>query len=191
MRNYRLLLLLAALLGGCSWLIPDREKQYLQARQLPPLKLPADTGSADRGIQPPPPAVPAQTPPPLPTVPNSTAPYIELAQPFTEAWVSTLKALNRLRLEITERDPDRGRIGIVYTPAEEELAEPGGWWEDILYFFTGAGTLREENYQLLLQPSDDTTRLYLLDSEGKPRTDPLTMDLLERLKQTLATLPQS
>ncbi len=183
------LLFVLAVLGGCAWLVPDREQEYLQARQLPPLKLPAevDTGLT---IQPPP-ALPTQPPPLLPTAPADTAPYIELKQPFAAAWVTTLKALNLLRLELTGRDLQRGSLELVYTPAEQELAEDRGWWEDLLYFLPGAQTPREQKYRLLLQPIDRATRLYLLDPGGKPRTDQTTLGLLEQLKQALATLSPS
>lgn len=184
----RWLLLVPAVFGGCAWLVPDREKEYLKARQLPPLKLPAELNTAAGLTIQPPLAVPAQPPPLLPTAPADTAAYIELNQPFASAWVTTLKALNLLKLELTRRDLQRGSLEFVYTPLEQELAEDRGWWEDLLYFIPGAETVREQKYQLLLQPVDSATRLYLLDADGKPRTDQTTLDLLEQLKQTLATL---
>lgn len=184
------LLLVPAVLGGCAWLVPDREKEYLQARQLPPLKLPAEVNPASSLTIPPPLAVPTQPPPLLPTAPADTAPYLELNQPFAAAWVTTLKALNLLRLELTGRDPQRGSLELVYTPAEQELAEDRGWLGDLLYFITGAETPREQKYQLLLQPVDSATRIYLLDPKGKPRADQTTLGLLEQIKQTLATLSQ-
>lgn len=185
-------LFVAAWLTSCAWLVPDREREYLSVRPLPPLKLPAESVGLSPTIQPPA-AVPAQPPPPLPTAPADAAAFIELNQPFQAAWVTTLKALNLLRLEQTGRDPERGILRLVYTSSavEEELAQDRGWLGDLLYFFTATETLREQKYQLLLQPSDSTTRLYLLDPEGRPRTDEATLELLERLKQTLATLAQS
>ncbi len=185
----RWLLFVPSVLGGCAWLVPDREQEYLQARQLPPLKLPAEVDTS-LTIQPPP-ALPTQPPPLLPTAPDDTVPYIELKQPFAAAWVTTLKALNLLRLELTGRDLTQGSLEFLYTPAEQELATDRGWLGDLLYFITGAETLREQKYRLLLQPQDRTTRLYLLDPEGKPRTDQTSLGLLEQLKQALATLSPS
>lgn len=185
------LLFVPAVLGGCAWLVPDREQEYLKARQLPPLKLPTEINAGATLTIQPPQALPTQPPPPLPTALTATTPYIELNQPFAEAWVTTLKALNLLRLELTQRDPQQGSLELVYTPAEQELAEDRGWREDLLYFITGAGALREEKYQLLLEPAGNATRLYLLDREGKPRTDQTTLNLLEQIKQTLATLTHS
>ncbi|MFN3920015.1 MAG: outer membrane protein assembly factor BamC [Methylohalobius sp.] len=184
------LLLVPAVLGGCAWLVPDREQEYLKARQLPPLKLPTEIHSGATLTIQPPQALPTQSPPPLPPA-LTTAPYIELNQPLAEAWVTTLKALNLLRLELIKRDPQQGSLELVHTPAEQELAEDRGWREDLLYFITGAGALREEKYRLLLVPAGNATRLYLLDREGKPRTDRTTLNLLEQIKQTLATLTHS
>lgn len=185
------LLLVPAVLGGCSWLAPDREQEYLKVRRLPPLKLPTEIDAGATLTIQPPHALPTQPPPLAATTLTATALYIELNQPLAEAWVTTLKALNLLRWELTKRDPQQGSLELVHTPAEQELAEDRGWQEDLLYFITGAGALREEKYRLLLVPAGNATRLYLLDREGKPRTDQTTLNLLEQLKQTLATLAPS
>ncbi len=182
--------LLATLLGGCSWLVPDKEKELLAVQPLPPLKLPpASRTLPELEAVKPPPAVP---PPPRPDTrqPLETL-YLDLPQPFAEAWVHTLQALDRLRLEITGRDPDRGILRIVESAAEAKLAQDRGWWEDLLYFFGKGAQLREREYQLVLQPADDHTRLFLLDAAGRPLQDERARRLLARLQQTLATLETS
>ncbi|MCX8049447.1 MAG: outer membrane protein assembly factor BamC [Methylohalobius sp.] len=178
-------------LASCTYLVPDREQEYAQVRPLPPLKWP-DTLEASPQLINPPPVVPNPPPPSLAPTSAGTVPFIELDQPFQTAWVTTLKALNLLRLELSGRDAERGILYLIYTPpaAETELAVDRNTWEDLAYFVTGNKTAGEQKYQLLLQPNDNTTRLYLLDLEGKPRTDRITLELLERLKQTLSGLTQ-
>ena len=159
---------------------------------LPPLKLPKDliepqTPSLEE-IEPPS-VIPSQEPSvPLSEVTDTAAHYIELPQPFAPAWADVITALNRLAIEITEMDANRGLIRIIHSSTEEELAQDRGFWEDLLYFFTGEGKLHEQEYQLLLAPVDDHSRLYILDDEGNPIDDPVTLQLLQDLKQTLATL---
>lgn len=183
----RLIWLLLAILNGCSWLVPDKEKEYLlHPEQLPPLRLPEKTARAPRlEALKPPPALPSQPPPPLAPPQVGKAPFIELPQPFPEAWVSAIKALDRERLEIVERDPERGVLRFLHTEAQAELAQDRGIWEDLLYFFGKGARLREREYQLVLQPVEGKTRLYLFDAKGLPLTDPETMKLLERLQHAL------
>lgn len=187
----RTILIVLVGLTGCTWLVPDREQEYLKVRPLPPLKLPAELPAAPSAAIQPPIASPVQPPPSAPQASTLDAPYIELNQPIAQAWVSTLKALNLLRLELTRRNLQQGSLDIVYTSKETELSEDRGTLEDLLYFFTGAGKLHEEKYRLQLEPVGNTTRIYLLDTEGKPGTSKTALDLLERLKQTLATLTPS
>ncbi len=186
----RLLWLLLAMLTGCAWLVPDKEKEYLlHPRQLPPLRLPESSDQIPRleALEPEP-AVPTQPPPPLAPPQVGQAPFIELPQPFSQAWVSAIKALNRERLEISDRDPRRGVLRFLHSTAEAELAQDRGIWEDLLYFFGKGARLREREYQLVLQPDgDDKTRLYLFDLQGRPLTDPEAMKLLRRLRHALET----
>ncbi|GAB6068434.1 hypothetical protein JCM13664_17540 [Methylothermus subterraneus] len=180
------LLLLPAVLGSCAWLVPDREQEYRKVRPLPALKLPAELDTSPALTVQPPAALPEQPPSAALSAP-ANAPYIELDLPFASAWARTLKALNLLKLEPVGRDLKAGHLELIYTQEKQNLAEDRGLWEDLLYFVTGKA-MREEKYLLLLEPIDDRTRLYLLDPEGRPRTDPSTLHLLERIKQTVATV---
>ncbi len=192
MHRYPWLLLLPALcLCGCSWLLPNREKEYLSVQPLPPLKLPPDLTQSQaptlEDIRPPA-VVPAESPSiPKPEGSDTSAHYIELPQPFSQAWISVIKALDRLSIEITDRDADRGVFHIIHSTTEQKLAQDRGMWEDLLYFFTGEGELHERRYQVLLAPAGDKTRIYLLDAKGNPIDDPETLELLEQLKKTLST----
>jgi len=184
------ILILALWVSGCSWLIPDREKEYLGVQPLPPLKLPPDLTRTDtptlESIRPPS-VIPSQ--PPAVEAPKDSAAsahFIELAQPYSESWLRLIKALDQLGIEITHHDAERGVLNILHSSTEEELGEDQGMWEDFLYFFTGEGKLHEREYQLLLTPAGDHTRLYVLDSDGHPSDDSQTLKLLERLQQSLA-----
>ncbi len=184
----RLCWLLAAVLTGCAWLVPDKEKEYLHhARQLPPLRIPESAPQTPRlEALGPAPAVPTRPPPPLAPPQVGKAPFIELPRPFSQAWVSAIEALNRERLEITDRDPRRGVLRFFHSEAEAELARDRGMWEDLLYFFGQGARLREHEYQLVLQPAgDEKTRLYLFDAAGRPLTDAEAMKLLKRLQHAL------
>ncbi len=185
----KLLCLVLAFLAGCAWLVPDKEKEYLlHPEQLPPLRLTEDATRIPRlEALKPPPAVPTRPPPPLAPPQVGKAPFIELPQPFSEAWVSTIKALNRERLEIIDRDPERGVLRILHSEAQAKLAQDRGIWEDLLYFFGKGARLRERGYQLVLQPVEGKTRLYLFDAKGLPLTDPEAIRLLERLQHALET----
>ncbi len=184
----RLCWLLLAMLTGCAWLVPDKEKEYLlHPRQLPPLRLPESIVQIPRlEALKPTPAVPTQPPPPLAPPQVGQAPFIELPQSFSQAWISAIEALDRERLEIIDRDPHRGVLRFFHSDAEAELAQDRGIWEDILYFFGKGARLREREYQLVLQPDgNDKTRLYLFDTRGRPLTDPVAMKLLRRLQRAL------
>ncbi len=184
----RLCWLLLAMLTGCAWLVPDKEKEYLlHPRQLPPLRLPESIVQIPRlEALKPTPAVPTQPPPPLAPPQVGQAPFIELPQSFSQAWISAIEALDRERLEIIDRDPRRGVLRFLHSEAEAELAQDRGIWEDILYFFGKGARLREREYQLVLQPAgDEKTRLYLFDTRGRPLTDPVAMKLLRRLQRAL------
>ncbi|BCX81348.1 outer membrane protein assembly factor BamC [Methylomarinovum caldicuralii] len=190
MTRLRFAPLIALLLSGCSWLVPDKEKELLAIRPLPALKLPPASGTVPtlEAVKPPP-VVP--TPPRIPATATLETLYIDLDQPFAEAWVHTLQALDRLELEITGRDPNRGVLHIIESAAEAELAQDRGWWGDLLYFFGRGAQLREREYQLVLQPAGDQTRLFLLDTDGRPLQDERARQLLQRLQRTLATTGSS
>jgi len=176
------LVLAAAVFAGCAWLVPDREREYLTVSELAPLRLPTATDSS--GL----PSLPEALPEPPPSTPSlpATAPYLKLDQPFAQAWVSVLKALNLLRLELVRQDLNQGSLEFFYTPQEAELAEDKGLKEDLLYFFTGTGKVRELRYRLQLVPQDHTTQVYLLDPEGNPpQTSETSLKLLKLLEQTL------
>ncbi len=180
------LVLVAAVFAGCAWLVPDREQEYLTLRELTPLKLPPATDSLVL-LESLPSALPVQPPSPASSLP-AAAPYLKLDKPFSEAWVSLLKALNLMRLELIRQDLNQGSLEFLYTPQEAELAEDKGLKEDLLYFFTGEGKLRERRYRLQLIPQDHTTLVYLLDPEGIPQTDETSLKLLKLLEQTLTPL---
>ncbi|GEM_PF-3574985 len=179
------------LLFGCSRLVPDHDKDYLTAQSLPPLKLPPDLASAPVAgaipareiIKTEPSEVTHETPPTV-----SEGGFIQLDQPFSKAWTMTLKALDRLKLEIFKRDRKQGIFRFIHSAAEKELAEDRGWWGDLMYFFTGEGKLREREYMLLLSPTDGVTRLYLLDDKGRPLSDSESLQLLHRIQEKLTEL---
>ncbi len=177
-------------MNGCSWLIPDREKEYLSVQPLPPLKLPEDLLDSQapslEEIEPPS-VIPSQEPSiPLSGATNASAHYIDLPHPFPQAWNDVIKALNHQAIDIIEMDADRGLIHIVHSSTGQELVQDQGLWEDLLYFFTGKGKLHEREYQLLLAPVETHTRLFILDEKGDPVDDPETLQLLQDLKNTLA-----
>ncbi|BCX88177.1 outer membrane protein assembly factor BamC [Methylomarinovum tepidoasis] len=182
-----LVLLIPLAFGSCSWLVSDKEKELLAVRPLPPLKLPP----ASRAV----PTLEAVKPPPaVPKPPRADAAatldtlYLDLQQPFADAWIHILQALDQLQLEIIGRDPERGVLRIIESAAETELAQDRGLWEDLLYFFGKGAKLREREYQLVLQPADGHTRLFLLDADGHPLQDERARRLLKRLQRTLATI---
>lgn len=189
------ILILTLGVSGCSWLIPDREKEYLGVQPLPPLKLPPDLTKTDtptlESIRPP--SVIPSRPAAVEAPPGSAASahFIELAQSYSESWIHLIKALNQLGIDITHQDAERGVLNILHSSTDEELLEDRGLWEDFLYFFSGEGKLHEREYQLLLTPAGDHTRLYVLDSDGQPIDDSETLKLLEQLQQTLANQTNS
>ncbi len=120
--------------------------------------------------------------------PVSEGGMIQLNQPFAKAWVMTLKALNRLKLEVFNRNRKQGIFRFIHSFMEHELAKDRGWWEDLMYFFTGEGKLREREYMLRLIPADGVTRLYLLDDKGNPLSDSASLQLLNHIRDKLTEL---
>lgn len=185
-------LLVSLLFSGCSWLAPDRDKAYLEAHQVPPLKLPPDLADAQIPgavtITTPPPEAAEEIPEPdtQPRPSDQEAPFIELRQPYGKAWPMTLKALNHLKLEVFDQNRRQGYFRFIHSRAEQQLEEDRGLWGDFLYFFTGAESLREREYTLRLYPAEGGTYLYLLDNEGNPMNDEESVKLLNRIQEKLA-----
>lgn len=180
-------------LPGCSWLVPDHDKDYLTASELPPLKLPSDLANAPVADAVPAPETPEKEslepePDHQSMPPVSEGGMIQLNQPFAKAWVMTLKALNRLKLEVFNRNRKQGIFRFIHSFMEHELAKDRGWWEDLMYFFTGEGKLREREYMLRLIPADGVTRLYLLDDKGNPLSDSASLQLLNHIRDKLTEL---
>jgi outer membrane protein assembly factor BamC len=196
-------------------LFPDKQKEYRYSSDIPPLEIPPDlTSSTIKGLpgrgegaqgaaaldggeaasaagsMPPGMAMPVRRTNAVVAVlakGDDDVPFVDVAAPFAETWNFVGRSLGRMQIEITEQNRS-DRQYFVYFGGEktDKPSEDAPWWQAILG--GGDGTQPDEQaeqFHVKLEPKDDHTHIYVLDSTNKPVLQGTGLRLLKKLRDTL------
>ena len=199
---------------------PDKQKEYRYSSEIPPLEIPPDLVGSSLGVEPPEqPVAEEAAEAPAAEAPQQGAPreyavvgkqapapegveqtaelirddkgaHIQVETSFAETWTMVEKALNRLTVEIKDRDRSQ-KVFYVYFSGEVRKAPERGWLSDLSYMFTGkAGSSGDEvEYRVHLEDTADTlTKIRVTDAAGEFQADGETMKLLRALHERIRNL---
>lgn len=212
-------LVLALSLGACSTIqsfFPDKQKEYRFSSEIPPLEIPPDLiGSSpelpdigETGA----PTAPmaggrddsALTESPIgkyrPISPDAeesatltqddTGACIVVEAPFVNVWTMTEKALNRLFLEVKDKDRS-DKVFFVYYSKDSKPFKPS-WTDDLLSPFRGSSRSNHENereYQIRLEEKGDLlTKIRILNSAGEVQSQGEGKNLLHNIHEKILRL---
>jgi uncharacterized lipoprotein len=202
-----------------SW-FPDKQKEYRYSSEIPPLEIPPDLVGSSLGVEPPEQPAADDTAetaateapqqgapreyavvgkqPPAPEGVEQTAElirddkgaHIQIETSFAETWTMVEKALNRLTVEIKDRDRSQ-KVFYVYFSGEVRKAPERSWLSDLGYMFTGrsGGGSDEQEYRVHLEDAADTlTTIRVTDAAGDFQAEGETMKLLQALHERIRNL---
>jgi uncharacterized lipoprotein len=174
------------LLASCS-VFPDKEEQYKQNSELPPLELPADLkkemesdfiGPAyNQVVQQ---DLPTETSKDsLDNTDNDTdniqlpilvdiilePVHIEFFDGYDQTWRTVGKVLAHMGLEVLDRDEDSGQYYVVYEEALEPV-EDGLW--SFLAFWRDENQFEEYDFRVKLIADENSTRVMIMDADEQP-----------------------
>jgi len=122
---------------------------------------------------------------------NSAVSSLQIDQPQKQAWRLVARALSRQRMEIVERNIDKGYFYVKYDP-QAIKPEDGSIWNEVTFLF-GDDPSNEQEYRLTLQEiAPQATEVTVQDSEGKTLSNATATALLKLITEGInQSLPES
>lgn len=119
---------------------------------------------------------------------DSTGAHIVIEAPFPNAWTMVEKAVNRMRIEIKDKDRSQ-KVLYVYYSENAKPFEPS-WTDDILSPFGGSKHRDDEReYQVRLEDLGDVlTKVRVFDSAGQAQSEGEGYHLLQTIQQKILVL---
>lgn len=100
------------------------------------------------------------------TVSNTAVSSLQIDQPQIQAWRLVARALSRQKIEIVERNQERGYFYVKYDPDEIKPAD-STLWDEMLFLF-GDDPSHEQEYRIsLLEVAPDATEVTVQNEAGK------------------------
>lgn len=124
---------------------------------------------------------------------NPAVSSLQIDQPGNQAWRLVARALSRQRIEIVERNIDKGYFYVKYDPNAIK-PEDGSIWDEVTFFF-GDDPSHEQEYRIsLLGIAPQASEVTIQDSEGKTLSNAVATALLklitDGINQELPENPQ-
>lgn len=197
-----------------SW-FPDKERDYQFTTEIPELIVPDDLKAGDLSRvavhhpepettpsaatladkQPEPIAesatsqaevgVAATTPSTSPVATTTGGSVLQIDQPMKQAGRIVARAMSRQKLEIVERNIDKGYFYVRYDPDATAVVDEDSIFDEIKFLF-GDDPSRELEYRITLQEiNPQLTELSVQNSEGKPLATRGANQLLKMITDTI------
>jgi outer membrane protein assembly factor BamC len=154
-----------ALLAACSQFFPDKEKDYVNSREIPALQTPPgmqaeqETAASEEVIVP---LTLSKTIEYVDQGENNT--YVRINSPFAHVWRLVGKALTERAVEITDKNRSIGTYYVQFDP-EVQTVSDGSFWDEFVFFFGGDAN-QELPYQVFLTESELGTDIFMRDQLG-------------------------
>lgn len=109
---------------------------------------------------------------------NPAVSSLQIDQPRNQAWRLVGKALSRQRVEVVERNLDKGYFYVKYDPKATK-PEDGSIWDEVTFLF-GDDPSHELEYRIsLLEIAPQVTEVTVQDSDGKTLSNEAATSLLK------------
>ncbi|AMK78964.1 MULTISPECIES: outer membrane protein assembly factor BamC [Methylomonas] len=116
------------------------------------------------------------------TAGSSGVSSLQIDQSATQAWWIVGKALSRQKLEVVERNMDKGYFFVKYDP-DAIKPEDGSIWDEITFLF-GDDPSQEQEYRVSLHQLDELlTEVTVQDSDGKTLSNAAATSLLRLITE--------
>lgn len=185
MNPSKLILISAITLSSaCSQFFPDKEKDYVYSREIPPLQIPPELEAEHLALQ--------QEALVIPDTLSKTLEFIDQGEnqtflrinsPFAHIWRVVGKALTERAIEITDKNRSLAIYYVQYDP-ELQAVSDGSFWDEVVFFF-GSDANQEIEYNVFLVESDLGTEIYVRDQLGNKLSEGDGIKLLNLLYDTI------
>lgn len=185
MKPIRLIIIFSfACLAACSQFFPDKEKDYVNSREIPPLQIPPGMEAEKLAAETEEVIVPLTLSKSIQYIDqgeNNT--YVRINSPFAHVWRLVGKALTQRVIEITDKNRSMGIYYVQYDP-DVQAVRDGSFWDEFVFFF-GNDANQEIPYQLFLTESELGTDIFVRDQLGNKLSQGDGIKLLNLIFETI------
>ncbi len=184
MKSIKLIfILLITQVSACSYFFPDKEKDYVNSKEIAPLDIPPDLQAQDTLTQQDPMMVPITLTNTITRVDDGLEIYLRINSPFAHAWRVVGKALTASSVEITDKNRADALYYVQYDP-NMIIIEDGSFWDELVFFF-GDDPNQERPYQIYLTQTELGVNIYVRDDFGDTLNNGDGLKLLDLLFETI------
>ena len=173
-----------ALVAACSQFFPDKEKDYVYSKEIPPIEIPLEMQAEQLASESKEVVVPVTLSKTLEFIDqgeNQT--YLRINSPFAHIWRVVGKALTARAVEITDKNRSLATYYVQYDP-ELQAVSDGSFWDEFVFFFGGDAN-QELPYQVFLTESEFGTDIFVQDQLGNKLSEGDGLKLLNLLYDTI------
>ena len=173
-----------ALVAACSQFFPDKEKDYVYSKEIPPIEIPPEMQAEQLASESKEVVVPVTLSKTLEFIDqgeNQT--YLRINSPFAHIWRVVGKALTARAVEITDKNRSLATYYVQYDP-ELQAVSDGSFWDEFVFFFGGDAN-QELPYQVFLTESEFGTDIFVQDQLGNKLSEGDGLKLLNLLYDTI------
>ena len=173
-----------ALVTACSKFFPDKEKDYVYSKEIPPIEISPEMQAEQLASESEEIVVPVTLSKTLEFIDqgeNQT--YLRINSPFAHIWRIVGKALTARSIEITDKDRSMAIYYVQYDPDVQAVTD-GSFWDEFVFFF-GDDANQELPYQVFLTESALGTDIYVRDQLGNKLSEGDGLKLLNLLYDTI------
>ena len=173
-----------AFLIGCSRFFPDKEKDYVYSKEIPPIEIPPEMQAEQLASESKEFVVPVTLSKTLEVIDqgeNKT--YLRINSTFAHIWRVVGKALTARAIEITDKHRSLATYYVQYDP-ELQAVSDGSFWDEFVFFFGGDAN-QELPYQVFLTESEFGTDIFVRDQLGNKISEGDGLKLLNLLYDTI------
>jgi outer membrane protein assembly factor BamC len=171
-------------LVACSYLFPDKEKDYVYSKQLSALEVP--------------PELPAKNKLPNKLSTNSRQSltykvaliidpeqtFLQINSSFAHVWRIVGKALTEVNIDVTDKNRDKALYYVQYDPEVHAAKEDGSYWQELVFMFD-SDIHQELPYHVFLTTSEQGIRIFVRDKRAKILSNGKGLQLLKLIFTTI------
>ena len=186
MRLIRVLTVFIGLqLTACSYFFPDKEKDYIYSKEISALEIPPELSAEKQENS----QLSEKSAPKsfayevvLVTEPEQT--FLRVDSSFAHVWRIVGKALTEINVEVTDKNRAQALYYVQYDPELEDADKDGSYWQELVFMFS-SDIHQELPYQVFLEASEDSTRIFVRDESDKVLTEDKGLQLLRLIFDTI------
>lgn len=185
MKPIRLIIIFSfTCLVACSQFFPDKEKDYVNSREIPPLQIPPGMQAEKLAAEAEEVIIPLTLSKSIEYInqgENNT--YVRINSHFPYVWHLVGKALTQQAIEITDKNRSIGIYYVQYDPDAQAVSD-GSFWDEFVFFF-GSDVNQEIPYQMFLTDAELGTDIFVRDQLGNKLSQGDGIKLLNLIFDTI------